>query len=89
MANVTFLGTGLMGAALAEAAAKRGDRVTAWNRTAEKAKALEVFGVRAASSVCSLSGKSVVWSPITSSLTKSVCKASRASRAVRIASSAV
>jgi 3-hydroxyisobutyrate dehydrogenase len=26
MANVTFLGTGLMGAALAEAAAKRGDR---------------------------------------------------------------
>jgi 3-hydroxyisobutyrate dehydrogenase len=51
MANVTFLGTGLMGAALAEAAAKRGDRVTAWNRTAEKAKALEVFGVRAASSV--------------------------------------
>ena len=34
MANVTFLGTGLMGAALAEAAAMRGDRVSAWNRSA-------------------------------------------------------
>jgi hypothetical protein len=45
--------------------------------------------VRAASSVCSLSGKSVVWSPMTSSLTRSVFRASRASRAVRTASSAV
>jgi 3-hydroxyisobutyrate dehydrogenase len=51
MANVAFLGTGLMGAALAEAAAKRGDRVTAWNRTASKAKALEAFGVRVVDSV--------------------------------------
>jgi len=40
-----------MGAALAEAAAKRGDRVTAWNRTASKAKALEEFGVRSAKTV--------------------------------------
>ncbi len=40
-----------MGAALAEAAAKRGDRVSAWNRTATKAKALEAFGVRAADTV--------------------------------------
>jgi 3-hydroxyisobutyrate dehydrogenase len=51
MANVTFLGTGLMGAALAEAAAKRGDRVSAWNRTLAKAKALETFGVRVAETV--------------------------------------
>ncbi len=51
MANITFLGTGLMGAALAEAAAKRGDRVTAWNRSATKAKALEPFGVRAVETV--------------------------------------
>jgi 3-hydroxyisobutyrate dehydrogenase-like beta-hydroxyacid dehydrogenase len=51
MANITFLGTGLMGAALAEAAAKRGDRVRAWNRTLAKAEALEPFGVRAAGSV--------------------------------------
>jgi 3-hydroxyisobutyrate dehydrogenase len=40
-----------MGAALAEAAARRGDRVVAWNRTLAKAKALEAFGVRAAASV--------------------------------------
>jgi 3-hydroxyisobutyrate dehydrogenase len=51
MANIAFLGTGLMGAALAEAAARRGDRVTAWNRTASKAKALEGLGVRAAETV--------------------------------------
>jgi 3-hydroxyisobutyrate dehydrogenase len=51
MAAITFLGTGLMGAALAEAAAKRGDRVSAWNRTASKAKALEAFGVRSAATV--------------------------------------
>jgi 3-hydroxyisobutyrate dehydrogenase len=51
MANVTFLGTGLMGAALAEAAASRGDRVSAWNRTASKARALEPFGIRAAATV--------------------------------------
>jgi len=36
-----------MGAALAEAAAKRGDTVRAWNRTASKAKALEASGVTA------------------------------------------
>ena len=40
-----------MGAALAEAAAKRGDRVSAWNRTVAKARALEAFGVRAAATV--------------------------------------
>jgi 3-hydroxyisobutyrate dehydrogenase len=51
MAKITFLGTGLMGAALAEAAAKRGNQVTAWNRTASKAATLETFGVRAAATV--------------------------------------
>ncbi len=51
MATIAFLGTGLMGAALAEAAAKRGDRVNAWNRTAAKAKPLEAFGVRVADTV--------------------------------------
>ena len=40
-----------MGAALAEAMAKRGDTVTAWNRTASKATALASFGIRAATSV--------------------------------------
>ena len=48
MTHIAFLGTGLLGGALAEAAAKRGEKVTAWNRTAEKARALEQFGIRAA-----------------------------------------
>lgn len=48
MANIAFLGTGLLGAALAEAAAGRGDSVTAWNRSAHKAQALAGAGIRAA-----------------------------------------
>jgi len=48
MAHIAFLGTGLLGSALAEAAAKRGDHVTVWNRTADKARALEQFGIRVA-----------------------------------------
>lgn len=48
MANIAFLGTGLLGAALAEAAAGRGDSVTAWNRSAHKAQALAGVGIRAA-----------------------------------------
>ena len=48
MANIAFLGTGLLGAALAEAAAKRGDTVSAWNRTFEKARALVPLGIKAA-----------------------------------------
>jgi 3-hydroxyisobutyrate dehydrogenase len=48
MANIAFLGTGLLGGAFAEAAANRGDTVTAWNRSADKAQALAAFGVKAA-----------------------------------------
>jgi 3-hydroxyisobutyrate dehydrogenase len=48
MAQIAFLGTGLLGGAFAEAAAKRGDSVTAWNRSADKARALADFGVQAA-----------------------------------------
>jgi len=48
MAHIAFLGTGLLGSAFAEAAAKRGDTVTAWNRSAAKAQALAQFGVKAA-----------------------------------------
>ena len=48
MSTITFLGTGLLGAAFAEAAAQRGDTVTAWNRTAAKAQALAQFGVKPA-----------------------------------------
>lgn len=50
MTNIAFLGTGLLGSAFVEAAAKRGDRITVWNRTAEKARALEEFGARVAES---------------------------------------
>lgn len=48
MTTISILGTGLLGAAFAEAAAKRGDTVTVWNRSPEKAQALSVFGVAAA-----------------------------------------
>lgn len=48
MANIAFLGTGLLGGAFAEAAAKRGDTVTAWNRSPDKVQGLAQFGVKAA-----------------------------------------
>ena len=48
MTNIAYLGTGLLGSAMAEAAAKRGNTVTVWNRTQEKARALEQFGARVA-----------------------------------------
>jgi 3-hydroxyisobutyrate dehydrogenase len=48
MANIAFLGTGLLGSAFAEAAAKRGDSVLAWNRSMDKVQALAQFGVKAA-----------------------------------------
>ena len=50
MANIAFLGTGLLGGAFAESAAKRGDSVTAWNRSMDKVTALAAFGVKAAAS---------------------------------------
>ncbi|HTJ23550.1 MAG TPA: NAD(P)-binding domain-containing protein [Gemmatimonadaceae bacterium] len=48
MTHIAFLGTGLLGSALAEASAKRGDQVTVWNRTIDKARPLEQFGIRIA-----------------------------------------
>jgi len=48
MTHIAFLGTGLLGAAMVEAARKRGDEVTVWNRTIEKARALEKVGARVA-----------------------------------------
>src|SRR3954468_17045157 len=50
MANIAYLGTGLLGSAFVEAALGRGDSVTVWNRSPDKAKALEKFGARAAAS---------------------------------------
>ncbi len=49
MTQIAYLGTGLLGAAFAEAAAKRGVTVTAWNRSPDKARALEAFGATVAS----------------------------------------
>lgn len=48
MANIAFLGTGLLGGAFAEGAAQRGDSVTAWNRSQDKLAALARFGVKPA-----------------------------------------
>jgi 3-hydroxyisobutyrate dehydrogenase len=48
LATIAFLGTGLLGSAFAEAAARRGDAVTAWNRSPDKVLALAPFGVKAA-----------------------------------------
>jgi 3-hydroxyisobutyrate dehydrogenase len=48
VANIAFLGTGLLGGAFAEAAVKRGDTVTAWNRSPDKVLALAQFGVKSA-----------------------------------------
>lgn len=48
MANVAFLGTGLLGSAMVEGLLRRGDNVTVWNRTASKARALEAAGANVA-----------------------------------------
>ncbi len=48
MANVAFLGTGLLGSGMVEAMRRRGWTVTAWNRTERKARALEPLGVTVA-----------------------------------------
>jgi len=50
MSHIAFLGTGLLGGAFVEAAIRRGDEVTVWNRTTAKARALEAFGARVADS---------------------------------------
>jgi 3-hydroxyisobutyrate dehydrogenase len=44
---IAFLGTGLLGANFTRALLKKGEKVNVWNRTADKAKALEVYGARA------------------------------------------
>ena len=44
---IAFLGTGLLGANFTRALLKKGEQVNVWNRTSEKAKALETYGARA------------------------------------------
>ncbi len=48
MANIAYLGTGLLGSGFVEAALGRGDSVTVWNRTRSKAEALAAFGAKVA-----------------------------------------
>lgn len=48
ISHIAFLGTGMLGAGFVEAAAGRGETITAWNRTTSKARALEHLGVRVA-----------------------------------------
>ena len=51
MSTLAWLGTGLLGSGFVEAALTRGERVVVWNRTRSKAKPLESFGAKVASSV--------------------------------------
>lgn len=48
MANIAFLGTGLLGSGMVEGMLQRGESVTVWNRTESKARALERFGAKVA-----------------------------------------
>ena len=44
---IAFIGTGLLGANFTRALLKKGEKVQVWNRTAQKAKALETEGAKA------------------------------------------
>jgi len=61
--NVTILGTGIMGSAVAGTLVRAGHQVTAWNRTPAKAAPLADDGVRVAASAAeAVSGADVVLS---------------------------
>jgi len=44
---IAFLGTGLLGANFTRALLNKGEKVNVWNRTSEKARALEAYGAKA------------------------------------------
>jgi 3-hydroxyisobutyrate dehydrogenase len=50
MANVAFLGTGLLGSGIVDRMLRNGETVTVWNRTDAKARALERLGAKVAAS---------------------------------------
>jgi 3-hydroxyisobutyrate dehydrogenase len=47
---IAFLGAGLLGSGFVRAALRRGEQVQVWNRSADKAHALEAFGAKACAS---------------------------------------
>lgn len=51
MAKIAFLGTGNMGAPMVRCLLKGGHQVSAWNRSADKAKALDKDGAKVAGSI--------------------------------------
>jgi 3-hydroxyisobutyrate dehydrogenase len=51
MAKIAFLGTGNMGAPMSRCLLKGGHQVTVWNRSADKAKALEKDGAKVAGTI--------------------------------------
>ena len=51
MAQLALLGTGLLGSGMVRRFLKNGERVTVWNRSGDKARALEKDGAKAAPSV--------------------------------------
>jgi 3-hydroxyisobutyrate dehydrogenase-like beta-hydroxyacid dehydrogenase len=65
--SVGWMGTGRMGAPLAERLARAGQDVTAWNRTREKAEALAGAGVKVAAEPSGLAGLDVVFTMVAGS----------------------
>jgi 3-hydroxyisobutyrate dehydrogenase len=68
--NITFLGTGIMGAPMARHLAEAGHDVTAWNRTIDKARPLAAHGVSVAEdAAAAMSGAEVVVTMLTDGAT--------------------
>jgi 3-hydroxyisobutyrate dehydrogenase-like beta-hydroxyacid dehydrogenase len=65
--SVGWIGTGRMGAPLAERLAKAGLDVAAWNRTRSKAEALVPAGVKVVDEPAQLAGRDIVFTMVTSS----------------------
>ena len=65
--SVGWIGTGRMGAPLAERLARAGLHVTAWNRTRAKAEALAPAGIAVAAEPCDLAGLDVVFTMVADS----------------------
>jgi len=49
MMNIGIIGTGLLGSAIAKRLASSGHKISAYNRTRQKAESLKNFGIRVAS----------------------------------------